>query len=49
LALNYYSQYLREAGDSAVNAQYAQERIGKIKGRMNQSQKLGRVGQSVLK
>ncbi len=31
LALNYYSQYLKEAGDSAVNAEYAQERISKIK------------------
>ena len=49
LALNYYIQYLNEAGDSAVNAKYAEERISKIKERMNQSQKLGRVGQSVLK
>ena len=29
-ALNYYSQYLKEAGDSAVNSEYAQERISKI-------------------
>ena len=27
LALNYYNQYLKEAGDSAVNAKYAQERV----------------------
>jgi len=27
LALNYYNQYLKEAGDSAVNANYAQERV----------------------
>jgi len=31
LALNYYSQYLKEAGDSAVNSGYAQDRINKIK------------------
>jgi tetratricopeptide (TPR) repeat protein len=31
LALNYYSQYLKEAGDSAVNSEYAQDRINKIK------------------
>jgi tetratricopeptide (TPR) repeat protein len=31
LALNYYTQYLEEAGDSAVNANYAQERIRIIK------------------
>jgi len=31
LALNYYTQYLKEAGDSAVNANYAQERIRIIK------------------
>lgn len=31
LALNYYNQYLKEAGDSAVNAKYAQERIRIIK------------------
>jgi len=31
LALNYYTQYLKEAGDSAVNSQYALERISKIK------------------
>ena len=27
LALNFYNQYLKEAGDSAVNAKYAQERV----------------------
>ena len=27
LALNYYNQYLKEAGDSAVNAKYAKERV----------------------
>jgi tetratricopeptide (TPR) repeat protein len=48
LALNYYTQYLNEAGDSALNAKYAQERISKIKERKNQSKKLERVGQSVL-
>lgn len=31
LALNYYNQYLKEAGDSAVNANYAQERVRIIK------------------
>jgi len=31
LALNYYNQYLKEAGGSAVNANYAQERIRIIK------------------
>jgi len=31
LALNYYNQYLKEAGDSAVNSEYAQDRINKIK------------------
>jgi len=31
LALNYYTQYLKEAGDSAVNSQYALERIRIIK------------------
>jgi len=31
LALNYYTQYLKEAGDSAVNANYAQERVRIIK------------------
>ena len=30
LALDYYTEYLKEAGDSAVNAKYAQERISKI-------------------
>ena len=39
LALNYYTQYLNEAGDSAVNAKYAQKRIGKIKERMDRSKK----------
>lgn len=31
IALNYYNQYLKEAGDSAVNANYAQERVRIIK------------------
>jgi len=31
LALNYYNQYLKEAGVSAVNAKYAQERVRIIK------------------
>ncbi len=31
LALEFYSKYLAEAGDSAINAPYARERIGKIK------------------
>jgi tetratricopeptide (TPR) repeat protein len=30
LALNYYQKYLQEAGDQAVNAQFAQERIRQI-------------------
>lgn len=32
LALKYYTKYLTEAGDSALNAKYAKERIEKIKG-----------------
>ena len=39
LALNYYTQYLNEAGDSAVNAKYAQERIRKIKERVDYQKK----------
>jgi len=31
LALNYYRKYLKEAGSEAVNSEYAQERIRKIK------------------
>jgi len=39
LALNYYNQYLKDAGDSAVNTKYAQERVriireGTYRGRM---------------
>jgi tetratricopeptide (TPR) repeat protein len=30
LALNYYQRYLKEAGNEAVNARFAQERIGMI-------------------
>jgi tetratricopeptide (TPR) repeat protein len=33
LALNYYQKYLQEAGDQAVNIQFAQERIRQIKGK----------------
>jgi tetratricopeptide (TPR) repeat protein len=39
LALNYYTQYLKEAGDSAVNANYAQERIRIIKDGMYRRKK----------
>lgn len=39
LALNYYTQYLNEAGDTAVNAKYAQERINKIKERVDLQKK----------
>lgn len=35
LALDYYHQYLKEAGDEAVNAEYAQERIRKIEEKLN--------------
>jgi tetratricopeptide (TPR) repeat protein len=39
LALNYYNQYLNEAGDSAVNAKYAQERVKTIKERFDRQKK----------
>jgi tetratricopeptide (TPR) repeat protein len=38
-ALNYYSKYLKEAGDSAVNAKYAQERITALKEKLRTSSK----------
>jgi tetratricopeptide (TPR) repeat protein len=39
LALNYYTQYLNEASDSAINAKYAQQRISKIKERIDRPKK----------
>lgn len=39
LALNYYNQYLNEAGDSALNAKYAQQRVEIIKERYDRHKK----------
>lgn len=48
LALDYYQKYLKEAGDLAVNAEYAQERISKIEEKLyfKKKQESGKSKQS---